>query len=241
MIYKQRVCDGQMSVTPQFWMICIDLMEKQYHFHTAAQEGTFGGRMCAWEFFLPFFFSTNKYNHARHGSWYKHQIRKRDSLHSVDEIIFSVQSHARYNLQTAVEQRGEQSLNKGAKTVGSIRRFSPDNDAVANWTMGRADQARNLNSLLQMCNIREQYYMYNRTRPLQILTSESHKSNVVTVLENEFANLFDIALDRTMLINLRSGLVMETPTKLQNVQQDGIIMSKRVPSRMTSTIFQKIF
>ena len=34
---------------------------------------------------------------------------------------------------------------------------------------------------------------------------------------------------------------METPTKLQNVQQDGIIMSKRVPSRMTSTIFQKIF
>ena len=83
--------------------------------------------------------------------------------------------------------------------------------------------------------------MYNRTRPLQILTSESHKSNVVTVLENEFANLFDIALDRTMLINLRSGLVMETPTKLQNVQQDGIIMSKRVPSRMTSTIFQKIF
>ena len=115
MIYKQRVCDGQMSVTPQFWMICIDLMEKQHHFHTAAQEGTFGGRMCAWEFFLPFFFSTNKYNHARHGSWYKHQIRKRDSLHSGDEIIFSVQSQARYNLQTAVEQRGEQSLNKGAK------------------------------------------------------------------------------------------------------------------------------
>ena len=150
MIYKQRVCDGQMSVTPQFWMICIDLMEKQHHFHTAAQEGTFGGRMCAWEFFLPFFFSTNKYNHARHGSWYKHQIRKRDSLHSGDEIIFSVQSQARYNPQTAVEQRGEQSLNKDAKIVGSIRRFSPDNDAVTNWTMGRADQTRNLNSLLQM-------------------------------------------------------------------------------------------
>ena len=216
-------------------------MEKQHHFHTGAQEDKFGRRMCAWEFFLPFFLSTNKHNHARHDSWYKHQIINRDLLHSRDEIIFSVQSHARYNLQTAVEQRGEQSLNKGAKTVGSIRRFSPDNDAVTNWTMGRADQAQNLNSLLQMCNIREKCYMYNRTRPLQILTSESHKSNVVTVLENEFANLFDIALDRTMLINLRSGLVMETPTKLQNVQQDGIIMSKRVPSRMTSTIFQKIF
>ena len=133
-------------------------------------------RMCAWEFFLPFSFFTNKNNHARHGSWYKHQIINRNLLHSGDEIIFSVQSHARYNRQTAVEQRGEQSLNKGAKTVGSIRRFSPDNDAVTvtNWTMGRADQARNLNFLLQMCNIREQYDMYNRTRPLQILKSESH-------------------------------------------------------------------
>ena len=78
MIYKQRVLDGQMSVTPQFWMICMDLMEKQHHFHTTAQEGKFGGTMCAWEFFLPFFFSTNKHNHVRHGRCYKHQIRNRE-------------------------------------------------------------------------------------------------------------------------------------------------------------------
>ena len=35
MIYKQRVCDGQMSITPQFSMIYLDPMEKQHHFHTA--------------------------------------------------------------------------------------------------------------------------------------------------------------------------------------------------------------
>ena len=34
---------------------------------------------------------------------------------------------------------------------------------------------------------------------------------------------------------------METPTKLQNLQQDGIIISKKVSSRMTSTIFQVVF
>ena len=47
MIYKQRVGDGQMSVTPQFWMIYMDLMEKQHPFNTAAQKGKFGGKMCA--------------------------------------------------------------------------------------------------------------------------------------------------------------------------------------------------
>ena len=55
MIYMQRVRDGQMGVTSQFWMICMDVIEKQHHFHTTVQEGNFDGKMCAWEFFLPFY------------------------------------------------------------------------------------------------------------------------------------------------------------------------------------------
>ena len=89
-------------------MIYLDLLEKQHHFHTAAQESNHDGRMCTWQFFLPFYFSTNKYNYAKYGSWYICQMINRDSLHSGNEIIFSVQSQARYNLRTAVDQRGEQ-------------------------------------------------------------------------------------------------------------------------------------
>ena len=80
---------------------------------------------------------------------------------------------------------------------------------------------------MQICNIREQYDVYNPTRCSQILKSESRKANVIAVLENEFINPFDIALDRTMLINLSSGLIMETPTKLQNLHQDGIVIAKQ--------------
>ena len=127
-------------------------------------------------------------------------MRDRDSLHSGNEIIFSVQSQARYNLRTAVDQRGEQSLNKDAKTVGGVRRFSVDNNAVTKWTMGRADQVRNLNSSLQMCNIKQQYDEYKHTRPAQILQSELRTSNVLAVLENDHINSFNIALGWTMLI-----------------------------------------
>ena len=90
----------------------LDDMEKQHHFHAAVQEGNFDGRMCAWEFFLPFHFSTNKHNYGRYDSWYVHQMRNRDSLHSDSKIIFSFQVQARYNFQTTVDQRGEKSLNK---------------------------------------------------------------------------------------------------------------------------------
>ena len=51
MIYNQRFRDGRMGTTPQFWMIYLHLMEKQHHFHTAVQEGNFGGKKCGWEFF----------------------------------------------------------------------------------------------------------------------------------------------------------------------------------------------
>ena len=34
-IYKQRIREGQIGITPQFWMIDVDLMEKQHHFHNA--------------------------------------------------------------------------------------------------------------------------------------------------------------------------------------------------------------
>ena len=106
--------------------------------------------------------------------------------------------------------------------------------------MGSADQARNLNSLLQMCNIRQKYDKYKHTQLPQILLSESYTSNYVAVLENDYVNLFDNALDRTMLINLSSGSEMETPTKLLCLQQNDITLA-RVSSKMFSITFQKAF
>ena len=113
--------------------------------------------------------------------------------------------------------------------MGCVKRFSADNDAVTKCTMRRADQARKFNSLLQVC-----------TWPWQILKSESRKSNVVTVLENEFVNPFDIALDRAMLINLSSGSEMETSTKLVPATRQHYY-SKIISSRTTSIIIQNIF
>ena len=111
--------------------------------------------------------------------------------------------------------------------MGGIGSFSADSDAITKWTMGWADQAQNLNSLLQLCNIRDQNHDYRCIQPLQILKSESRKSNVVAVLENKYVNLFNIALNRTMLINLGSGSEMETHTMLLNLQQDGIIIASQ--------------
>ena len=239
MIYKQRVRDGQMGIIPQFWMIYQILWRSSITSILQYRRANLMGECVRGSSSYPFTFpptSTAMPDMAA-GMCIRWET---DSQHSGNEIIFSVRSQARYSLRTAADQRGEQSLNKDAKTVGGVRRFSADNDAVTNWTMGRADQAWNLNSLLQTCNIRQQYDEHKHTRPSQILQSESRTSNVVAVLDNDYVNPFDIALDRTMLINLSSGPEMETSTKLLSLQQDGITL-ERVSSRTKSIIHEKVF
>ena len=114
--------------------------------------------------------------------------------------------------------------------MGGVKRFSADNDRVTKWTMGRADQAQKLNSLLLMC-----------LWPSQILKSESRRSNVVAVLENQFVNPFDTVLDRTMLINLSSGSEVESPTKLVNLQKDGITIAKEFFQERLQLLSKKFF
>ena len=78
------------------------------------------------------------------------------------------------------------------------------------------------------------------TQPSQILKSESRKSKVVAVLENEFVNPFDIALDRTMLTNLGQDQ-KETSTKLVNLQQDGITIAKKFLQERLLLLSKKFF
>ena len=107
------------------------------------------------------------------------------------KVNLSVQAQGQYHSRTAVGQRGEQTLNKDAKTVGGIKRFSGDNNAVTKWTLGRLNQAKNLNALFRLCNMKQQPHEYRHNRPNQTLQSEQFTANVFDVLQNIYLNLFD--------------------------------------------------
>ena len=46
------------------------------------------------------------------------------------KVNLSVQAQGQYYLRTAVDQRGEQTLNKDVKTVGGIKGVSGDNNVI---------------------------------------------------------------------------------------------------------------
>ena len=52
----------------------------------------------------------------------------------------SVQAQSRY---IAIDQRGEQTINRDARTTGGIKSFSFSDSSVLKWTLNHSEQARN--------------------------------------------------------------------------------------------------
>ena len=126
--FYQSVRDGKIGKTAQFWVMYIELMKLQTIAHTAVQETNFDMRMYAWEFWIPYYFATNFFNYARYGSFYLEILRNLDQLYPglkqmLTKYGLSVQAQEKYPHRTAVDQRGEQTINRDAKTSGTYMSF----------------------------------------------------------------------------------------------------------------------
>ena len=106
------------------------MMEQQHYLHCGIHD-SFEARMNAWEYFLPFYFVMNKLSYARYGSYYLHQMKNRQVIYPDLKFPVSVQGQNRCNIRTPTDQRGEQTLNKQAKTVGGIKGFAANTSAVS--------------------------------------------------------------------------------------------------------------
>ena len=50
----------------------------------------------------------------------------------------SIQAQDHHPNRTAIDQRGEQSVNRDAKTVGGINKFYSSESSILKWTLNRA-------------------------------------------------------------------------------------------------------
>ena len=83
-------------------------------------------RLFHWEYFLPFYFVLYKVNYARYGTYCISQLKSLESTHlGLREMLerqgLSVQTQDENPLRKAVDQRGEQTINRDARTAGGIK------------------------------------------------------------------------------------------------------------------------
>ena len=121
--FKQHGRDGELGKTAKFWIMHFDLMNYQHLAHTAIQENDLEMRTLAWESMLPCYFYFNKKNYARHGTYYVQQLHHPKTLYLGMKPLLegkgiSVQAQNSHFVRTSIDQRGEQTINRDAKTTG---------------------------------------------------------------------------------------------------------------------------
>ena len=121
--FKQRAREGKIGKTAQFWLIYLDLMGLQHKIRNAVQTNNFDLRLDAWNKMLPYYFAFNKTNYARYGTWHVQTMKDIDERYpGLKQLLktkgLSIQAQSTYPLRTSIDQRGEQSINRDAKTAG---------------------------------------------------------------------------------------------------------------------------
>ena len=218
----------------KFWLMYLDLMEHQHLARTAVQENDYHARLYCWEYFLKFYFALNKTNYARYGSFYTNVLRNINLQYPglLDILInndLSVQAQDKYPLRTAVDQRGEQTLNKDAKSGGGIINFVSNEAAVLKWTLNRPKQAENTRALIDLSVLNVEQSLYKPLRPSQVLKSEAKVQNAIIVMEEEYRSPFDKSLDKSLLYHLSSGITVlpEIATDILSIPTHGLQMSTK--------------
>ena len=98
-------------------------MRLQHQAHAVIQTNDFEMRLDAWERILPYYFIFNKMNHARYGSYYVQVLKPIESNYpELKELLLpcglSVQAQETHTVQSAIDQLGEQTINRDAKASG---------------------------------------------------------------------------------------------------------------------------
>ena len=227
--FISEVRNGKLGKTAQFWLInYLDVMESIHLLYPAVQGNNYELCIEGWRRMMPFFLALNKTNYARYGAYYMVQLQNLDITRpGCKELVkrnsISVQGQDKYPLHTAIDQCGEQTLNKDAKSTGGIRSFASSSESVTKWTLNRASQASVTAKLKKFSNITNSDEIYKALHPHQIVKSEKWMASLQNTISQDFVNPFSTGLDPFKLYNLSSGIPVDDDkiSSMLNIQKTG--------------------
>lgn len=72
----------------------------------------------------------------------------------------SVQAQELFPIWVAIEQRGEQTINRDANTSGRIKSFAADSSAILKWTLNCSKKAENTKALIHLADVNSSAGVY---------------------------------------------------------------------------------
>ena len=86
------------------------------------------------------------HNYARYASYYIYEMDHIDELYPglkdiLSSLGLSIQAQDRYPNRTAIDMRGEQTINRHGKSAGGITHFASSSSSVLKWCLNRYEDS----------------------------------------------------------------------------------------------------
>ena len=114
--------------------------------------------------------------------------------------------------------------------LGDVRNFGSNVNAVKKWCLSRAEQSKNTLKLKEKAEISKTSSNYTCLHPSKILQLDKAVCEVMRVLTEEYINPFDGAIEKNDLLNLSSGI---------SLQSDEVLMSYEIGQEKYQTFVEE--
>ena len=99
--------------------------------------------------------------------------------------------------------------------LGGIRNFASNDNVVKKWCLSRAEQSKNTLKLTDKAETSKTSSNYTCLRPSQ---SDKAVFQVMRVLIEEYINSFDVTIEKNDLVNLSSGIPLQSDEGLKSYE-----------------------
>ena len=188
-------------------------MHMQDAIHTAVQENNFEARLCAWEYFIPFYFVFKKTNYARYGSYYLETLKAiENSYPGMNEMMNDVTC---WYFCTGSRQIPFTNIDWSAWWIDDEQRCKNNwrnrsiyyeerfDIKMVSYTFRPSTSHKRTSKPLWLEH--GSWNLFWSCRSSQILTTEKLVQEVTRIFVEDYINSFDNGIDKYTLVNISSG------------------------------------
>lgn len=209
LLFKEKVRDGHLGKTAQFWIWYTDKVWLILCFLQATKENDLDLHIASLRQMCPLYFAFDHHNYARYATLQLVSLATLDESHpGLEELLrnngFSVSRSDVPGSRNAVDITIEQTINRSAKSHGGIIGFSRNVAAYHRWCLSRHERASYVSATHEMAEMTtSDNDSHKSTQKARIAASEKNVKKVVDAFNN-FIDPFQVD-NKEVLYCLSSG------------------------------------
>ena len=188
--FFQKVLDGKLGSTAQFWAIYIFMINRLHReLQRCVKMNDVGGYIKIFPTLLVVYFALNRPNYARWGTLFLHKLKSADpELRVLENGAFSIRRTKKNYSRSAVDLSLEQTVNRdSASKMKGIVSFRNSESAMRRWSLSMTQRATAVTELRALVGLEQGETATSQCRPSRIRKDNNQMAELtakITISDN---------------------------------------------------------